>query len=1062
MKMNLPVTQREVDYPRDANIVSKTDLKGIVTYANSDFVNISGFTEEELIGKSHNLVRHPDMPSAAFEDLWKTVQSGKPWTGIVKNRCKNGDHYWVEAHVTPLYENGRMVGFQSVRKNPTRAQIAAAEKLYRRLNEGKSAESFLGRLNMLKNITIKGRLIFLTLLVFFITLGLETLLIRGINKEVDFVDKELLGLEYVRAAQKVAIQVAQHRGLATVWLSGDASAKERLSAKDLEVDDAVKALDGIDRRMGGDLASTQAWSGIKTHWSSLRSSQAGLSLADSFKIHTDLVQELLDLQSAVADSSNMSLDPEIDSYYSINVLVYQIPMLAEQLGRIRATGAGIAARKDITLPERVMLADLAANGRRAQADTVAGMNKVFDKQPKMKDELEGGVRSLQQSVESFSTLVEKKLLYAEKVDLAPKEIFDAATVTITAVMTPYDDIATTLDALLTARRDAQAEKRLWSIGLSAFILAVVVAGMILLLRAVTGPLDRAFGYFERMARGDLNVQIEIERQDEIAKILEAAKHMQIKLGADMEEMRRAADDATRVLVALDSSSANVMVADNGRNIVFINNAFRSLFRAVQADIRQRYPQFDVDKLIGQNIDQFHKNPDNQRHILANFTTSHTVSTEIGGHTFKIVASPVINSKGERLGSISEWNDITQELAAEQEISRIVAAAAQGDLEQRMQVNDKSGFFKQIGISVNELTGNASAAIQETNSALEKIAEGDLTAQIVTEYQGAFKDIKDNINATVGQLTEIITRIKEATDAINTASKEIATGNQDLSQRTEEQASSLEETASSMEELASTVKQNAENAKQANQMAVAASEVAVRGGAVVDQVVGTMSAINDASRKIVDIISVIDGIAFQTNILALNAAVEAARAGEQGRGFAVVAGEVRNLAQRSAAAAKEIKTLIGDSVDKVENGAKLVEEAGRTMEEIVASVKRVTDIMAEIAAASVEQSSGIEQVNQAITQMDEVTQQNAALVEEAAAAAESLEEQAQNLAQAVSLFRLQQAGSALAASRHVAHAPSRAAPRLAEQRPKKSASSAQKKPGKASLPFEDEGDDWKEF
>jgi methyl-accepting chemotaxis protein len=246
------------------------------------------------------------------------------------------------------------------------------------------------------------------------------------------------------------------------------------------------------------------------------------------------------------------------------------------------------------------------------------------------------------------------------------------------------------------------------------------------------------------------------------------------------------------------------------------------------------------------------------------------------------------------------------------------------------------------------------------------------------------------------------------------------------------------------------------------MAVAASEVAVKGGAVVQEVVGTMSAINDASRKIVDIISVIDGIAFQTNILALNAAVEAARAGEQGRGFAVVAGEVRNLAQRSAAAAKEIKTLIGDSVEKVENGANLVGEAGRTMTEIVTSVKRVTDIMAEIAAASVEQSSGIEQVNQAISQMDEVTQQNAALVEQAAAAAESLEEQAQNLAQAVSLFRLSQSGTALSAPRHVAHAPSRPAPRLAEQRSKKSAPSAPKKPGKTSLPFEDEGDDWKEF
>jgi methyl-accepting chemotaxis protein len=228
---------------------------------------------------------------------------------------------------------------------------------------------------------------------------------------------------------------------------------------------------------------------------------------------------------------------------------------------------------------------------------------------------------------------------------------------------------------------------------------------------------------------------------------------------------------------------------------------------------------------------------------------------------------------------------------------------------------------------------------------------------------------------------------------------------DLSSRTEQQASSLEETAASMEELTSTVKQNADNARQANQLAVSASGVAVKGGHVVAQVVGTMSAINTSSKKIVDIIGVIDGIAFQTNILALNAAVEAARAGEQGRGFAVVAAEVRNLAQRSAAAAKEIKTLISDSVDKVEEGSKQVAEAGKTMDEIVGSVKRVTDIMAEITAASQEQTQGIEQINQAITQMDQVTQQNAALVEQAAAAAASLQEQASGLSQVVSVFKL---------------------------------------------------------
>ena len=286
-----------------------------------------------------------------------------------------------------------------------------------------------------------------------------------------------------------------------------------------------------------------------------------------------------------------------------------------------------------------------------------------------------------------------------------------------------------------------------------------------------------------------------------------------------------------------------------------------------------------------------------------------------------------------------------------------------------------------------------------------VASGDLTSRIdvhSTNETGrlmmALKQMNDN-------LVELVGKVRMGTDSITTASSEIAAGNSDLSQRTEEQASSLEETASSMEELAATVKQNADNARQANQLAAGASEVAVKGGAVVSQVVQTMSSINESSKKIVDIISVIDGIAFQTNILALNAAVEAARAGEQGRGFAVVATEVRTLAQRSATAAKEIKELIKDSVSKVEDGTRLVDEAGATMDEIVSAVKRVTDIMSEISAASQEQSSGIEQVNQAVTQMDEVTQQNAALVEEASAAAESMQEQAQALTQAVTVFKL---------------------------------------------------------
>jgi methyl-accepting chemotaxis protein len=358
-------------------------------------------------------------------------------------------------------------------------------------------------------------------------------------------------------------------------------------------------------------------------------------------------------------------------------------------------------------------------------------------------------------------------------------------------------------------------------------------------------------------------------------------------------------------------------------------------------------------------------------------------------------------------------------------------------------------------------------------AARTVASGDLTGDIkvtskdeIGQLSQALKDMNDS-------LVQIVGDVRVGTETIATASAEIAAGNLDLSSRTEHQASSLEETASSMEELTSTVRQNADNARQANQLALSAAEVASKGGAVVAQVVDTMTSINDSSKKIVDIIGVIDGIAFQTNILALNAAVEAARAGEQGRGFAVVATEVRNLAQRSAGAAKEIKELIGDSVMKVDAGAKLVDQAGVTMTEIVASVRRVTDIMGEISSASNEQMSGIEQINEAISQMDQVTQQNAALVEQASAAAATMQEQTEHLSNVVDIFKISNGqgnvygnmhagnqGQNVQASvtRSVAVRPKPAKPAKPDAQPRIAAAPAKSAPPKASSG----ADDWEEF
>ncbi|MFC6669814.1 methyl-accepting chemotaxis protein [Marinobacterium aestuariivivens] len=727
MKINMPVTDHEVKLRDGQELVTKTDLKGIITYVNPAFVEVSGFGADELVGRNHNVVRHPDMPPAAFADLWATLKLGRPWCKLVKNRCKNGDYYWVKANVTPVYKNGQVVEYMSVRTRASEQEIAASEALYGRLA----------------------------------------------SEETRLPDPAAL-------PQKTLYRNALR------WM------------------------------------------------------------------------------------------------------LMSVALMVVLTGGLFAAGA-----HDLVLMAGPVVAFVVL---------AAGMARLFRKD-----------------------LIEP----------------------------------------LTA----------------------------------TGQLVR------QITQGDYQIAIAVEEPGELGQLKRVVKSLAIKLGFELNDAREQARRSQRVKVALDNVTSNVMMADTRGEIIYMNEAVLQMMRKAQEDIRTQLPDFDAERLVGANIDSFHKHPEHQRKLLEAMKDTFRSRIAIGKRSFDLVATPVVDEQGERLGTVVEWQDITDQLIAEREIEALIEKAAQGQLDQRLDAEIYQGFMKNVAEGINQMLETVVEPVREVKRVLNALADGDLTQRMSGDFHGDFDELNQALGSSLAKLQTMVGDIRQAGGNIANGASEIATGNNTLSQRTEEQAASLEETAASMEQMTSTVKQNADNAQEASRLAENARTLAERGGDISSQVVSAMAEISRSSSRIAEIIGVIDEIAFQTNLLALNAAVEAARAGEQGRGFAVVASEVRNLAQRSASAAKEIKELISDSVQKVEEGGRHVDESGKALGEIMSAVEQVSSIVVEIASASREQASGIEQVNIAVTEMDEGTQQNSALVEQVAAASQAMEEQAQQLQRLVNAFRV---------------------------------------------------------
>jgi methyl-accepting chemotaxis protein len=607
-----------------------------------------------------------------------------------------------------------------------------------------------------------------------------------------------------------------------------------------------------------------------------------------------------------------------------------------------------------------------------------------------------------------------------------------------------------------------------STGLGVVVTLLLIGSAVFGVIAIGKPLRKIAGVLVELTN-DRIVEVPFaNRGDEVGDIAKATEVFKESIAQKVVNLR--------VRAGLDVVRSNVMIADDQYNIMYINESLRDMMKESESELRKVLTNFDANKLLGANMDVFHKNAAHQRQLLDKLTTTYESHITVGSQKFHLVATPVVDQRGQRSGTVVEWKNETAEKAIEVEVGDIVKAAVAGDFSQRVRLDGKTGFMLNLATAMNSLCDNTGKALDDFAGMMGALANGDLTQRIAADYQGMFGKLKTDANMMAERIGATIAEIKASASEVTNASAEISTSTTDLSQRTEEQAASLEETSASMEQISGTVKKNAENAQAANTSAVNTQTVADRGGQVVAQAVTAMAKIEESSRKISDIIGVIDEIARQTNLLALNAAVEAARAGEAGRGFAVVASEVRSLAQRSSQAAKDIKDLITNSNDQVKDGVELVNKAGAALTEIVDSIKQVTAIVSEIANASAEQATGIEQVNKALTQMDEVTQQNSALVEENAATAKTLEHQAKAMDERVAFFRLA-AGSDVvapaskpvapkssdaAASRSPAASKSVAKPQ-AKAAPKQSAGGGPVGRMQAALATAvNEDPDWKEF
>ncbi len=817
---------------------------------------------------------------------------------------------------------------------------------------GSKLNQLLGRLKIGQQFGIVVAALMLPIVILAVTIT------RGTWDEVTFTRGELEGMAYLAETRALAEPAIEYAYALTAQKVDPAADTSGMTDAQRRIGEAFAAIESHVARTDDAMGVGAQVQALKTEFQGMPAKVAPLAVhEDVAQVGIDFLNGVLKLNDSIANNSGLVLDPDEKTFYYMSSLTTNLPRVVNHVAVVRVATAHLPGEAPVGV-ERDFIVTNYHMLQEEVSSLVGLMGMIRSKGPSHADEMQKAFDAISGSNAPFLAALASHADEGGDVGQLRAKAAEAARQTMLGF-----DVA--IQAATEGYEERLADRRNHLIQLGVINTALVLMAALLAFYVrgrIVRSLHRAVSLSKAIGQGSLDNEIVVDTRDEIGELLGsmAETQRQLRDGREAERLNAERERAVaavnaRIKQSLDAVSACVLVADSDGRIIYLNPALQHMFAGVQGELRKVFPTVDFARLEGQPLSALGQDGGHGAG-----SQSHTAERQFAGLTMKITTTPVFDADGARIGTAIEWVNRTQEVQVEKEVAGIVEGAIEGNLSNRVERAGKTGFFETLAVGMNSLLDN---------------------------------------------FGEVITRIKAAAAEVHSGADEISKGNTALSQRTEEQASSLEETASSMEEMTSTVKQTADNAMEANQLAIAARDQASRGGEVVGAAVTAMGGINQSSRKIADIIGVIDEIAFQTNLLALNAAVEAARAGEQGRGFAVVANEVRALASRSATAAKEIKTLIQDSVGKVEEGARLVDESGKALNEIVLAVKKVTDIVSEIAAASQEQSTGIEQVNRAVMQMDEVTQQNAALVEQAAAASESIVEQAQALNHLISRYQV---------------------------------------------------------